>query len=72
MPSIRQNGWKRQFAAALIAIGLNGCAGSTAVHDFCLVYEPLYGAEQDTAQTLQQIDEMNGKYECLCRADCPR
>jgi hypothetical protein len=54
-----------------MALGLSGCAASTAVHDFCLIYEPIYGSGQDTPPTLQQIDEMNGKFECLCREDCP-
>jgi hypothetical protein len=71
MPSTRQSGWRRLLAAAAIPLGLSGCGGSTAVHDFCLIYEPIYAAERDTPQTLKQIDEINGKYECLCRDDCP-
>lgn len=71
MPSIRQSGWRRLLAAAAIPLGLSGCGGNTAAHDFCLIYEPIYAADQDTLQTLRQIDEINGKYECLCRDDCP-
>jgi hypothetical protein len=71
MPSTRQSGWRRLLAAAAIPLGLSGCGGNTAVHDFCLIYEPIYAAERDTPQTLKQIDEINGKYECLCRDDCP-
>lgn len=71
MPSTRQSGWRRLLAAAAIPLGLSGCSGNTAAHDFCLIYEPIYAADQDTLQTLRQIDEINGKYECLCRDDCP-
>jgi len=72
MPSTRRSGWRRLLAAIAIPIGLHGCGGNTAVHDFCLIYEPIYAADGDTPQTLKQVDEMNGKYECLCRDDCPK
>ena len=59
------------WTAIAILLGVSACGANTAVHDFCLVYEPIYGSDQDTPPTLAQADKMNGKYECLCKGDCP-
>ena len=35
--------------------------------DFCLIYEPIYADyEQDTIETIRQIDRNNIVYEAIC------
>ena len=37
--------------------------------NFCLLYEPIYADyEQDTPETIQQIDRNNGVFEMLCES----
>jgi hypothetical protein len=52
-----------------MAISLTGCATSTSApqSDFCLIYEPVYVDRQnDTPETLQQVDRNNAAYEAVC------
>ena len=44
-----------------------GCTINTAANDFCYLYRPVYADyENDTAETIQQIDQNNVAYEALC------
>jgi hypothetical protein len=51
----------------LIIILLASCTINTAANDFCYLYRPVYvDYENDTAETIQQIDQNNIAYEALC------
>ena len=51
----------------LIIILLASCTTNTAANDFCYLYRPVYADyENDTAETIQQIDQNNIAYEELC------
>jgi len=47
-------------------IGLSAC--TTNINgDFCLIYEPIYADyEQDTPETIIQIDRNNAVYDEMC------
>lgn len=47
-------------------IGLSAC--TTNINgDFCLIYEPIYADyEQDTPETIKQIDRNNAVYDEMC------
>jgi len=47
-------------------IGLSAC--TTNINgDFCLIYEPIYADyEQDTPETIIQIDKNNAVYDEMC------
>lgn len=51
---------------SLILIMLNAC--TTNINgDFCLIYEPIYADyEQDTPETIRQIDRNNLVYDEIC------
>lgn len=50
----------------LILIASTGC--TTNINgDFCLIYEPIYADyEQDTPETIRQIDRNNLVYDEIC------
>lgn len=51
---------------------LAGCAGgSPATGDFCLLYEPVYVSQEDTAETVRQAMRNNAVWQALCDADPP-
>ena len=51
----------------LIIILLASCTINTAANDFCYLYRPVYADyENDTAETIQQVDQNNVAYEELC------
>ena len=57
---------KRLAGALLILIGLNACTTNTSGND-CLLYEPIYADyDNDTAETIRQIDRNNVVYEAIC------
>ena len=49
-----------------VLTGLNAC--TTNINgDFCLIYEPIYADyENDTPETIRQIDRNNIVYDDLC------
>lgn len=51
---------------SLILIGLNAC--TTNINgNYCLLYEPIYADyDNDTAETIRQIDRNNIVYDTLC------
>ena len=52
----------------LILMLCASCTKNTAGTDFCLLYKPIYADyENDTAQTIEQIDSNNIVYEQLCQ-----
>ena len=57
---------KRLAAVLLILIGLNAC--TTSINgNYCLLYEPIYADyDNDTAETIRQIDRNNVVYEAVC------
>ena len=57
---------KRLAGALLILIGLNAC--TTSINgNYCLLYEPIYADyDNDTAETIKQIDRNNVVYEAIC------
>lgn len=51
---------------SLIIIGLTSCTTNTN-GDFCMIYEPVYADYQnDTHETIRQIDRNNVVYDDLC------
>lgn len=45
-----------------------GCTINTAANDFCYLYRPVYADyENDTPETIQQIDQNNIAYEGIVR-----
>jgi len=60
----------RGVACATTLIMLAGCAGdSPAVSDFCVLYEPVYVSQDDTAETVRQAMRNNAVWQALCDAD---
>lgn len=55
---------------SLILISLAGCGNALPGNSFCLLYEPVYTAPEDTEGTKRQVDENNGVYLCECLKDC--
>ena len=57
---------KRLVVALLILTGLNAC--TTNINgNYCLLYEPIYADyDNDTAETIRQIDRNNIVYDDLC------
>ncbi len=60
----------------LTPFALSGCVhGSTApgvISDYCRIAKPIsYDAQQDTAETVAEIEEHNSKWVCVCENDCP-
>lgn len=57
---------KRLAAVLLILTGLNAC--TTSINgNYCLLYEPIYADyDNDTAETIRQIDRNNVVYEAIC------
>lgn len=57
---------KRLAGALLILTGLNACTASIN-GNYCLLYEPIYADyDNDTAETIRQIDRNNVVYEAIC------
>ena len=56
----------KKCALAFLMIGLSAC--TTNINgDFCLIYEPIYADyEQDTPETIIQIDRNNSVYDEMC------
>lgn len=56
----------KKCALIFLMIGLNAC--TTNINgDFCLIYEPIYADyEQDTPETIKQIDRNNIIYDEIC------
>lgn len=51
----------------LILIMFAGCTTSIKGDSFCLIYRPVYADyENDTPETIQQIDANNVVYDMLC------
>lgn len=49
-------------------LGLNACM-TNINGDFCLLYEPIYADyENDTSETIKQIDRNNVVFEVLCES----
>ena len=60
---------KRLAGALLILTGLNACTTNTS-GNYCLLYEPIYADyDNDTAETIRQIDRNNVVYEAVCNQD---
>ena len=57
---------KRLAGVLLILTGLNAC--TTSINgNYCLLYEPIYADyDNDTAETIRQIDRNNVIYEAIC------
>lgn len=50
----------------LILTGLTACTTNTS-GNYCLLYEPIYADyDNDTAETIRQIDRNNVVYDDLC------
>jgi hypothetical protein len=58
--------------AILGLLALAGCMSPAVVHDYCYIYDTIQASDDDTKETLQQVDKENGKWLCICRDDCPR
>ncbi len=62
--------WKRRTrraaACVMTMLMLAGCASDLPESDFCLVYEPVYVAGEDTAETVEQVMRNNGAWVALC------
>lgn len=57
---------KRLAVALVILTGLNACTTNTS-GNYCLLYEPIYADyDNDTAETIRQIDRNNVVYDDLC------
>lgn len=57
---------QRLAVALLILTGLNACTASIN-GNYCLLYEPIYADyDNDTAETIRQIDRNNVVYDDLC------
>jgi len=56
----------KKCALIFLMIGLSAC--TTNINgDFCLIYEPIYADyEQDTPETIIQIDKNNAVYDEMC------
>ena len=56
----------KRCALISLMIELNAC--TTNINgDFCLIYEPIYADyEQDTPETIIQIDKNNAVYDEMC------
>lgn len=52
---------------------LSACHTPTpAIDTFCHNYHPVYvDRENDTPETVAQVDRNNGAYECSCLKNCP-
>jgi hypothetical protein len=64
-----RHGVRRLLGSALILtlMLVTSCAGNTpGSSSFCLIYRPIYMAEEDTEATKRQIDDNNAAYEELC------
>ena len=73
MPSKLASGWRWRrtsvaLAVLLIVLGsmLTGCARNTAVDSYCLIAEPIFFSDADSAETIRQIIRENSKYDELC------
>lgn len=57
----------RAAVCAAILFTAGACASdSAATSEFCLIYEPVYVARRDTAETVRQIMRNNAAWEALC------
>ena len=45
---------------------VTGCERNIPANSYCLVYQPVYISEDDTEETLKQVDANNAAYEELC------
>lgn len=51
----------------MILLVPGACAtASPGAGDFCLIYEPVYVSEQDTAETVRQVMRNNAAWVTLC------
>lgn len=60
---------KRMWLVILVLSlsGLNACTKSIADVEFCQVYEPIFADyDNDTPETIEQIDRNNLVYDDLC------
>lgn len=56
----------KKCALIFLMTGLNACT-TNIDGDFCLIYEPIYADyEQDTPETIIQIDKNNAVYDEMC------
>lgn len=59
---------KKLVVVCLMLLGLNACM-TNINGDFCLLYEPIYADyENDTSETIKQIDRNNVVFEVLCES----
>lgn len=57
---------KKLMTGYLILLSLTGCTKNTA-GSFCLIYEPIFADyENDTPETIKQIDRNNIVFEEIC------
>lgn len=59
----------RLMMLALIPLLLAGCARNIPESNFCVIYQPVYSAYNDTEETKKQVDANNLAYDCLCEHD---
>lgn len=60
----------RELGCATILVALAACASdSRAVSDFCLIYEPVYVSDSDSAETVDQVMRNNAAWNALCGYD---
>lgn len=64
--------------AALLALGLTGCALTPAAvpapvpGEYCRIARPIaYDSTADTAETVAAIERHNSQWACVCEGDCP-
>lgn len=55
---------------------LSACATSSigpVVSEYCRIAEPItFDGENDTVETVRQIEAHNSKWACVCDNDCPK
>jgi hypothetical protein len=56
----------QRIACAAMAVTLAGCVSVSPASDFCLIYEPVYVAGGDTAETVRQVMRNNASWVELC------
>ena len=55
------------LSSSLILIMLTGCAMNSPADDYCLIYEPVYVSNEDTAETVTQVMRNNAVWKELCQ-----
>lgn len=65
--------WRTWRVLIVLGLGLltltllAGCTINTGASNYCLLYRPIYADyENDTDETIRQIDQNNVVYEALC------